>query len=162
MPFDPNKLKGNTIVHNVVRSRVVEEGLIALPTTGSATSAPAIIRMHAPIEYLRISFCCTKVGTPPEVPSAEMLETKLKRIRGEQTAAIPRYDPENGGWIFELAGYYLYALTGVIGLDAEMATGKQPWEKSESVAFTIPAKAFTSDLLNVPLRDPLQGGSLRS
>lgn len=145
---------GNTKVHTISRTRIRNEGIVVMPT---ASGAKRRIRIHDPIEMMRISWESVCVGRPPDVPHPTSLDTNLVFLFGQQTAPVPipsAEDPTKRQWM--MSGTYFYDMTEPVGLAAEFPTGKMPWETTAQMLAaepqnnTIPATVFKQDQVGVP------------
>lgn len=125
------------------------EGLTVCPVAGPAPQKASILRLHAPIETLSVSWIATREGAPPIVPSHKAFATNFNRVfLGGQRGADE--SPTFGGHIWSASGVYVYALLTAEGLDSDLPVAKVPWDDSSGIGeFFIPAANFdASNIIN--------------
>lgn len=107
-----------------------------------------IVRLHAPIEAMIISWTAVKEGTPPEVPNPYLFDTNLTFKCGKRSAALPVQLPGYEGHAWSMAGVYEYHMTKPTNLHSDMPLGKHPWDQSIVVSDAIiPNQNFISSIL---------------
>jgi hypothetical protein len=140
----------------ITRSKVYDEGLIALSRSGygysGSSSAAAngeivIIRTRTARELIVIEWEVTREGAPPDAPHHSIFDPNLVFIGGEQKAVVPVHVTA-GIKAYSLAGKYTYVAKLPDGLSTAIPTGKLPYESGPASANTIPASTFKQGLLD--------------
>jgi hypothetical protein len=145
--------------YGVVRRRVRDEGILVIPVAGPAGTPPKIVRVHGGLEMETVDFNSGKFGAPPTVPSPASLNSNLQFVSGNQAATLPMAQPQQGVHYWTLSGQYLYVHIKPTGLTSAFSTGIMPFEIGTAVNNTIPASAFSQQILGSDSPPPLQLGT---
>lgn len=150
------------------KARARNSGLAALPVYGNpskdsptypngasdergtdATAIPCrIVRLHAPIETMVISWTATKRGAAPIVPNPYLFDKNSVFSHGSVGAAVPVDDLQHEGHIWAMAGEYHYFVVKPRDLNSSVTAGVTPWETQvDQNASIIPNMAYVSHLL---------------
>lgn len=152
-------------------------GTIALPVYGNpakddparpngGVSSPTqcrIVRLHAPVEYLMISWNAVRKGGPPAAPNPYLFDANLIFKSGRVSAPVPMDMAGEGGHSWAMSGVYQYHMQAPTDLNSSMPVGITPWETQITVdQAIIPNTVFINSLLEKlpsgyvpPLFDPL-------
>lgn len=118
------------------------------PINAAVLTPCKIVRLHAPIENLVVTWTATKEGAAPAVPNPYLFDTNSVFSHGARSPACPIDKVGYSGHIWHMSGEYYYHLIAPVDLNSTMVVGITPWETNISVNDSIiPNYNFLSTLL---------------
>lgn len=135
----------------IERVRERNEGLVQIPVATDGEASCEMVRLHAPVETLKVIWTASRYGGPPAVPSPTTLaeDTNIILLNTQIGAIVPVIDNSGRGHHWALSGIYTYAIILPAPAVANIPTGRHPWETIGASENTIPSSTFKNDILAV-------------
>ena len=117
-------------------------GVMQAPVAVDGIADSVILRLHTPREFIVITWRAEKWGEPPQVPHPYQLEPNAVFLDGWRAAELPMVSEDLKGRFWRLRGQYLYAKITPKGLDAEILSGRMPFDPIPVTNTAIPPNYF--------------------
>lgn len=117
------------------------------PIAGEGPANCSIVRLHAPLELIKVYWTAISEGKPPVLPSHKSYLANGNRVflGGERVGIVT---PALVGHYWSAAGYFLFAVVSPEGLSSDFSLARCPWEGTDASDFYIPSTHFQKGIIN--------------
>lgn len=91
-----------------------DQGKLMMPLGKTSASPPTcvIASIHAPVAKKYVEWSCTRPGTQPVVPSANVADSNLVLLHADYWPMAPQLLSDGATRVYGFAGLYIYACLG--------------------------------------------------